>query len=144
MKRWAVHIFNAYTRTLWLVLAGVTVLSEIMPNPQFRPLLFYGLYSPSKLLCFLVMGFLTPLAFSRLNDLNRGIGFATLSAAMIEVLQGMIGNGHSFHWYELLAKLLVILVGFMFGLDARFERRLSLGAFQVTLLADRVDNKRSV
>jgi hypothetical protein len=78
-----------------------------------------------------------------LDALNRGIAFAALSATIIEVLQGIIGNGHSFHWYELLVKLLLILVGFMFGLDARFERNLSLGTFKITLLTERVETKQS-
>ncbi len=139
--RLGIPICNIYARVLWLALAAVTVVSEIIPTPHLKPLFFYGLYSPAKLICFLALGFLTPLAFARLNNLNRGIGFAALSAAIIEVLQGLIGNGHSFHWYELLAKLSFILIGFMIGLDARFERVLSVGALKIPLLSDGAESK---
>jgi hypothetical protein len=49
-----------------------------------KPLLFDSLYSPGTLICFLAPGFLTPLAFARMNAVNRGIAFASLSAAVIE------------------------------------------------------------
>jgi len=136
LRRHSLHIFNAYTRTLWVALAAITVLSEVIPAPHVRPLIFYGLYTPSKLICFLALGFLTPLAFALLNGLNRGIGFAALSAATIEILQGLTGNGHSFHWYELLAKLAVILAGFAFGLDARTEREIEFGSVRIELIPD--------
>lgn len=133
-KSLSLHIFNAATRTLWVVLAGITVVSEIIPTPHVRALLFYGLYGPAKLLCFLAVGFLTPLAFALLNSLNWGIGFAVLSAATIEALQGLIGNGHRFHWYELLAKLGVIIVGFALGLVARSEKEIVLGSVRIGLI----------
>jgi hypothetical protein len=135
IKRLGLHIFNAYTRALWLTLATVTVVSEIIPTPRLKPLFFYGLYSPAKLICFLALGFLTPLAFERLNALNRGIAFAALSATLIEVLQGLIGNGHSFHWYELIVKLFIIFGGFSFGLVARFDGAISLGVVEIMLLS---------
>lgn len=116
-----VQIFGAYTKTVWALLAGVTIVSEIIPTPHVRALFFYGLYGPAKIICFLALGFLTPLAFELLNGLNRGIGFALLSAAVFEVLQALIGNGHRFHWYELLVKLGIVMVGFAFGLDARWS-----------------------
>ena len=105
-------------------------------HPARSGIVFYGLYGPAKIICFLALGFLTPLAFALLNGLNWGIGFAALSAAAIEILQGLIGNGHSFHWYELLVKLGVILAGFAFGLDARSDREITLGPLQITLIPD--------
>jgi hypothetical protein len=136
LKRRSLHIFNAYTRAMWVALAGITVVSEIIPAPHVRALFFYGLYGPAKIICFLAMGYLTPLAFALLNGLNRGIGFAALSAATIEVLQGLIGKGHSFHWYELLVKLGVIMAGFAFGLDARSEREIAFGSVRIGLIPD--------
>ncbi|HEY1806212.1 MAG TPA: hypothetical protein VGG45_17190 [Terracidiphilus sp.] len=136
LKQSRLHIFNAYTKALWVVLAGITIVSEIIPTPNVRPLFFYGLYGPAKVICFLVLGFLTPLAFGLLNGLNRGIGFAALSAAIIEALQGLIGNGHRFHWYELLVKLGVILMGFAFGLDARSDREIAIGSVRIALIPD--------
>lgn len=131
-----VHVFNNYSKALWLALAATTVVSEVIPTPQLRPLFFYGLYGPAKIVCFLALGFLTPLAHARMSAMNRGIAFATLSSAVIECLQVLIGNGHRFHWYEMSIKLIVILFGFMFGLDARLEKSFSLGGFQVTLLSE--------
>src|ERR1700744_5697120 len=101
----ALHIFNVSTRNLWIALAGTTVISEVVPIPQMNPILHYGVYSPSKLICFLLLGVVTPVAFARLNALSRGIGFAAACALLVEVLQGIIGSGHSFHLYELAAKL---------------------------------------
>ena len=129
------RICNLYTRVGWFALAATTVVSEVAPVPHMPWFLHYGVYSPGKLLCFLMAGYLTPLAFERINNLNRGIGFAAVSAALVEVLQGLIGNGHSFHVYELVIKLMIILFGFMMGLDARFEGMLSVGALRVRLVA---------
>jgi hypothetical protein len=121
MRRIGLHLFDVYIRALWLALVAVTILSEVIPTPHLKPLLFYGLYSPAKLICFLALGFFTPLALASMNAMNRGIAFATVSAAIIEVLQTFIGNGHSFHWYELVVKLFIILFGFSFGLTVRLE-----------------------
>ena len=137
------RIFTVYTRFLWFALAAMTVISEVVPIPHMSRLLHYGVYTPCKLICFMMAGFLTPLAFSRINNLNRGIAFAAVSAAAVEVLQGLIGNGHSFHVYELAVKLGIILFGFMMGLDARFEGALSLGILQITLVAPERSRQRS-
>jgi hypothetical protein len=142
--RLSLHIFNAWTRFLWIVLAVTTVISEVVPIPHMNPILHYGVYSPSKLVCFLLIGFFTPLAFARLNALSRGIGFATVCATVVEALQGLIGNGHSFHSYELAVKLTVILFGFMLGLEARYEGALTLGILRIVLIPDRVRRRRAV
>lgn len=118
----------------WAILALTTVISEIAPNPHLPYFLHYWVYSPAKLIAFLALGFLVPLAFARLNNLNWGMALAALSAATIEILQGIIGNGHSFHWYELCAKLTFILVGFMLGLEARYAGRLSLLILRIQFL----------
>jgi hypothetical protein len=134
----AIHIFSRYTRSLWIALAATTVISEVVPVPHMSPTLHYGIYSPAKLACFLLIGFFTPLAFARLNALSRGIGFAAICAAVVEVLQGLIGNGHSFHLYELAVKLSIILFGFMVGLEARYEGTLKLGILRIVLIPDLV------
>lgn len=131
-----IHIFNPYIRAVWTALACATVASEIIPTPHVNPLLFYGVYTPAKVVCLLALSFLTPLAFSLLNNLNLGIAFAALSATLIELTQGLIGNGHSFRWYELIAKLGIILAGFALGLDARVERVARLGALRIPLTPD--------
>jgi hypothetical protein len=132
--RLAIHIFNRYTRSLWIALAATTVISEVVPVPRMNPILHYGVYSPAKLACFLLIGFFTPLAFARLNALSRGIAFAAICATVVEVLQGLIGNGHSFHFYELAVKLSIILFGFMVGLEARYEGKMTLGILRIILI----------
>jgi len=130
----AVHICTRYTRLAWFALAATTVVSEVMKLPRMSPLMHYGFYGPGKLLCFFMLGYLTPLTFGRFNNLNRGIAFAALSAVAVEVLQGLIGNGHSFHIYELAIKLAIVLFGFMMGLDGRFEGAVSVGPLRVNLV----------
>jgi hypothetical protein len=133
LKSISIRIFNASTRTFWMMLAAIAVVSETIPTPHVGPLFFYGLYGPAKVICFLALGFLTPLAFALLSSLNRGIGFALLSTTIIEALQGLIGNGHRFHWYELLVKLVVIFIGFAFGLEARSEKEIIWGSLRIGL-----------
>ena len=137
------HIFNACTRTLWIALAAAMVISEVVPVPHMSPILHYGMYSPAKLACFLLIGFFTPLAFARLNALSRGIGFAAVCATVVEVLQGLIGNGHSFHFYELAVKLTIILFGFMVGLEARYKGAMTLGILRIVLIPDRVHRSQA-
>lgn len=130
------HICNRFTVFLWTALAAFTVISEVMPVPPMGPVLHYGIYCPLKLICFLMVGYLTPMAFARFSFLNRGIAFAAVSAAAVEILQGLIGNGHSFHIYELTFKWIVIALGFMFGLDARCEGSLDFAFVHITLIPD--------
>ena len=82
------------------------------------------------------MGILTPIAFWRFNALNRGLLYAALSAAFVETMQAIVNrghSGHSFHWYELIVKLVLILFGFSVGLDIRYERQIKIGPVQFVL-----------
>lgn len=126
-----VRICNQYTVSTWVVVAAVTVISEVIPVPQMSRIVHYGVYTPLKLVLFFLIGYLTPLAFATFRFLNRGIAFAAVSATAVELLQGIIGNGHSFHLYELTTKWIVIGLGFMFGLDARCEGTLELGVLHI-------------
>jgi hypothetical protein len=126
-------LFSNYAKGIWCCVAALTILSEVLAAPHVNPWVFYGLYTPGKLLFFACLSFLTPLAFENIADLNRGIAFAASSAILIELLQGIVSNGHSFHWYELLAKLVLLLFGFGFGLDARAEQLISFGFLQIEL-----------
>jgi hypothetical protein len=131
-------LFSNYAKAIWLCVATSTVLSEVLPAPHIDPWIFYGLYTPGKLLFFVCLSFLTPLAFANFADLNRGIAFAVSSATLIELLQGLLSNGHSFHWYELLIKLVLLLFGFGLGLDARGEQVISFWFVRISLLANDV------
>jgi hypothetical protein len=106
-----------------------------MPIPLMPPVPFYS-YGAAKAICFVVLGYLAPLAFWRFNALNRGILLAAISATFVESLQGLLHRGHSFHWYELVVKLGLILIGFALALDARYERMISIGRFHIRLTGE--------
>jgi hypothetical protein len=130
--------FSTALISLWAIAAAITVAAEIVPIPPMPAPLFYS-YCAAKLVCFLALGYLAPLAFWRFNALNRGMLLATISATGVESLQGLLHNGHSFHWYELIVKLLLILTGFAAALDARYERTLSIGPIHIHLVADHLE-----
>ncbi len=124
---------------IWVGVAAVTIVFEVLPAPVLGPVLHYGVYTPLKVSLFLLVGYLAPLALARLSALNRGLVFAAVSAGVVEALQGLIGNGHSFHFYELGIKWAVIAFGFMLGLDARCEKAVDLGKLHITLIHDVTD-----
>jgi hypothetical protein len=128
----AIRVFTAACLGLWIFLASLTVLMEMMPVPPMATALFYA-YCGAKALLFVVLGFGVPLAFSSFNAINRGIVFAALSAGTVEALQAVVGRGHSFHWYELLVKLLLLLLGFALALNARYDHMISCGSFRIRL-----------
>jgi hypothetical protein len=136
-------VFTPTLRILWIAAVAITVVSEVVllpTNPPLPPIAHYS-YKILKLLLFVVVGYLAPLAFWRFNALNRGILLAAVSAMGVEVLQGIIGRGHSFHWYEMLLKLGLILFGFALALDARYDRQISAGPIHISLTGDHLDLK---
>ena len=135
-----VRVFNPISKAIWGLLVAVTVISETIPIPLMPRLPFYT-YCAAKLLCFLAVGFLAPFAFLRFNALNRGILLAAVSATCVESLQGVLHRGHSFHWYELLLKLALILLGFAFALDARYEQKISVGPIHIRLIGEQVESR---
>ncbi len=128
----SIRAFSKSLRIAWLVIFALTVVSEVYPFPLIPPLPFYSIWF-TKLLLFLVLGYMAPLAFWRFNALNRGILLAAGSAAFVEVLQGILGHGHSFHWYELLVKLALILPGFIVGLGAVHDQQILIGPLRIAL-----------
>jgi len=137
--RFSIPVSNPLTRAVWTIVIVITVVTEVMPIPLMPPLPFYS-YVAVKLICFFALGYLAPLAFWRFNALNRGILLAAISATAVETLQGLLHHGHSFHWYELVVKLVVILLGFALALDARYEGKVSLGVFHIWLKSDHLDS----
>jgi hypothetical protein len=131
----SLRLFGPLMRSSWLVVMAVTVISEVYPFPLLPPVPFYTIWA-IKLLFFFVLGYLAPLTFWRFNALNRGVGFAALSASFVEVLQGSVGHGHSFHWYELLVKLALILLGFVLALEAIYDRKISIGPLRIALTGE--------
>jgi hypothetical protein len=128
----AIRVFTGGCRGLWVLLASLTVLVETVPVPPMAPAPFYA-YCAGKVLLFAVLGFGVPLAFASFNAMNRGIIFAVLSACTVEALQAVVGRGHSFHWYELLVKLFLLLLGFALALNARYDHVISCGPLRIRL-----------
>jgi hypothetical protein len=138
----AVKVFTPTLRVVWIAIVAVTIVSEVLllpTNPPLPPIPHYS-YKIFKVLLFIAVGYLAPLAFWRFNALNRGIMLAAASAMGVETLQGLIGRGHSFHWYELLLKLGLILLGFALALDARHERQISAGPFHISLVGKHLES----
>jgi hypothetical protein len=136
------RVFTPTLRTVWVAIVAVTIVSEVLllpTNPPLPPLPHYS-YKIFKLLLFIAVGYLAPLAFWRFNALNRGIMLAAVSAMGVETLQGLIGRGHSFHWYEMLLKLGLIVLGFTLALDARYERQISAGPLRIRLIGEHLEN----
>ena len=134
-----VQIFGTSFRLLWLAIVVTTVLLEVIPA-HFEPALFYT-YKCAKGVLFVALGYLTPLTFWRFNALNRGLLFAAASAAAVELLQGLIGNGHRFSWLELAAKLGIIACGFILALNARYEREIAIGGLHIRLASEKLPDR---
>jgi hypothetical protein len=132
-----VNAFSISIRILFVALVALLVFAELTSVPMWPPPIYYP-WQISKLIAFVVIGILTPLAFWRFNALNRGLLYAALSAASVESMQAIVNrghSGHSFHWYELAIKLVLILFGFAIGLDIRYERQIKVGPLQLLLHA---------
>ena len=133
-------IFGPYMRLAWTIIAALTISLELSPFHNFEArvvfiayFLFYG-YKALKALLFVIFGFLTPIAFWRFQSLTYGLVIAAVSALMVELLQGwLVFTGHRFGWLELFAKLFLIFVGFMKGLDARYEGSIRIGRLKVQI-----------
>lgn len=126
------HLFNGQARGWWTAVVILTIFSEVVPLPAFKPAPLVA-YCAAKAVLFFLDGYLAPLAFWRFNALNRGLFLSVLSACAVETLQSILGHGHSFHWYELLIKLILVFVGFAMALDARYECRVQAGPFLLRL-----------
>jgi len=136
-------VFTPTLRIAWILIVAITIVSEVVllpTNPPLPPIPHYS-YKIFKLLLFVSVGYLAPLSFWRFNALNRGIMLSAVSAMGVEGLQGLIGRGHSFHWYEMLLKLGLILLGFALALDARYEHQISVGPVHIRLIGEHLTQK---
>ncbi len=132
VKSSAIPLFSTGLRVLWVVCLLITLVAELIPMPLISPLPFYSLKA-FKGLSFLCFGFATPLAFWRFDSLGYGILVALVMTVIVEASQAPI-MGHSFSWLEMAAKVVFVFFGFMFGLNARYDRQISLGPWRVSLL----------
>ena len=135
----SVEVFTLQFRLLWFTVAIATVILEVIPV-HLPPPVFYT-YKVTKCILFAALGYLTPLTFWRFNHLNLGLLFATVSATAIELLQGVIGHGHSLSGVELVAKLVIIFAAFAAALDARYECSINLGGVRIRLVSEHLPNR---
>jgi hypothetical protein len=133
----SIILFNVRIKTAWVLLTLLTISSELVRIPPMPSVLF-DLYYGVKVVFFFSVGFISPLAFYKLNRIGLGLVFSFLSALLIEVFQGLLSNGHSFHWYELAGKLALIALGFAIALDRRYERKISLGPVNICFRTNEV------
>ena len=125
-------LFSRGSRIVWFVFLTVMVVVEVTPRPITWPPLPYYSYQISKLIGFVLLGYLTPLAFWRFGSLGRGVAFGLATTAGIEGIQGMI-EGHRFSIFEMFVKLVLVMVGFGLALLARFDKRIHVGRLYITL-----------
>jgi hypothetical protein len=59
----------------------------------------------------------------------------------VEVLQGKIGNGHRFSFVELVAKIMLISLGFVVALEARYQRAIIIGKWRVRLTSEHIPHR---
>lgn len=126
------HVFTPFMRAVWTASFVLTILLELTPIPPIAPAYFYT-YCASKLILFMLVGYFAPLAFWPFNNLNRAILLGLFSAGSIELTQGILRRGHRFVWYELAAKVAIIVGCFVLALVARHNRRIAIGSIRVQL-----------
>jgi hypothetical protein len=131
---YSLQVFSSALRVLLLAIAVCTIASEIIPVTNIAPLVFY-LYKGSKVVLFLLLGFCTPLALWRFDSINRGLIFAAVSATVVEVSQIFVA-GHRFSVFELLAKLALIVIGFVFAMNALYERTIRVFGIEIRFVSD--------
>lgn len=132
-REFFVPILNVKLLFLWSCLAALILLAEVMPVPYMSPMTFYSLFL-LKGVAFVSLGFLIPLTYERFDGVVRALLFSLGIALLTELLQKVLQHGHSFVWYELLIKPVLILWGFAIALVARYEGRFLIGSVRINLV----------
>ena len=125
-------VFGPLMRSIWAVVLVATILSEVLPLPPMS-LALYCFYCATKAVLFVAVGYLTPLAFWRCD--HRGFIVVAVCSCAFEVLQTLVSQGHAFHWYEMILKMVLIIIGFGGALVARDERKLLHGPIRIQLVS---------
>ena len=125
-------VFGPLMRSIWAVVLSATILSEVLPLPPMALALFCT-YCATKAALFVAVGYLTPLAFWRCD--HRGFFVVAVCACLFEILQTLVSHGHAFHWYEMILKMVLIIIGFGIALEARDERRILHGPVRIRLVS---------
>lgn len=128
----AVRLFSDRMKAAWMIIASLACIAELIPIGPM-PFWLFELCYLAKVSLFFGLGFVAPLSFYRLNGIGLSLAFSFSSTPLIEVFQGIVKNGHSFHWSELVGKLALIAIGFAIALNCRYELRISMGAFDIRL-----------
>ncbi len=125
------RMFGSTIRIAWIALFCLLLASELIPRPSFAPLMYYS-YSSAKAIMFILLGFVTPLAFWRFDRLGLGVFFSVVAAGVAESSQSLL-EGHRSSFAEFSLKLLLLLLGFACALNARYDRRIGLGRYGIRL-----------
>jgi hypothetical protein len=136
-----IKVFGPLMRVLFIVIAVMTIALEIVPLRPMSILCFYS-YKAAKGLLFLSLGCITPLALWRFDSMNKGLVFAAVSATLVETAQRFV-VGHHFSIFELLAKLILLVVGFLVAMNALYERRLRLLGVEICLVSEHLSPRNS-
>ncbi len=140
-NRNSIVLFSPRIRALWIFLALLTVVPELLPVAPM-PLGLFGLYYVLKVMSFCLLGFLAPLSFRGLNGIGSALSISFGTALVVETFQGFLHNGHVFHWYELVGKLALIVLGFAIALECRYEGKLHFGFLRLNF-SQEISNVRS-
>lgn len=133
-------MFGRLLQLAWLGIVAATIVAEVIPVRGLPPMAFY-IYKSAKIVMFLLLGYCTPLTFHRFAKLTWGLLMAGGSAVLVEGLQGLIGNGHQFSFSELIAKVILIVLGFALAIEARYERAIVTGKWRIRLISSRIPNR---
>ena len=126
------RLFGRLLSVAWGLLLIGTMIVELTPrDPTWVPQMFYPI-TVAKGLMFLLLGFVSPLAFWKFNSLGVGVLFAVITAGAVESLQTLL-VGHHASYLEFTAKLLLVILGFVLALVARHDRKLQIGPFHIIL-----------
>ncbi len=130
-------MFSRAFRSAWLATVLLTTIVELTPfHSEGMPRYVFYSWKAFKCLLFLALGWETPLTFWKSNTLTNGLLLGFISAGAIECIQGLV-VGHSFSPVELIAKMLIIVTGFLLGLIARHDESIGLASFSIHLVSTR-------
>ena len=129
-----IPMFSVPIRALWFLVLACTLASELVPltvafEAQFSSLAFHS-YQALKLVAFVALGFMTPLAWWRYNSLGIGALFAIVTTAIVEFGQAFI-PGHRASTVELAVKLALLFAGFAAALEIRKYQELTVGPLRI-------------
>lgn len=134
-----IEVLGPAARLAWLGIAAAVVAVEILPVRYPNP--WTHAYLVVKGILFVTAGYAIPLTFSRFNSLVQWLTMMVVLAALVEVVQGVIASGHSASVIEAFGKVSLIVIGFGLGLDARYDRAISIGPLHLQLRSEHLSQR---